>query len=406
MPMIDADGCLLNVSVEGRDGGPTLMLSNSLGSTMQMWEPQMKALTQLFRVIRYDRRGHGKSGVPPGPYSMERFGRDVLAILDDLNIAKAHWCGLSMGGMVGQWLGANAPDRFGKIVLANTTCYYPDPTRWNDRIKAVKQGGIAAVADAVLAGWLTADFREREPQIAANMKAMMLTTPVEGYIACCEALSTLDQRELLPKIKSPTLVIAGRHDMSTPVAAGEFIRSQIPGASLTILDAAHISNVEQASEYNTNEAGLYTVAFRPDGRAVAAGGLDGSVRLIGCLVPDQPVEPLAGPGDLEPALGEGGRRGASGRHHPHSDCERWLRAGRGVRRSPRRSPPRVRCRSLSRPCCRADTAPSPARSHRSRRRPEANPHRKWASSQRRQWRCKSTFARRRNQHDNTQRQSQ
>ena len=169
MPMIDAgDGCLLNVSVDGRDSGPALMLSNSLGSTMQMWEPQMKALTQVFRVIRYDRRGHGKSNVPPGPYSLERFGRDVLAILDDLNIAKAHWCGLSMGGMVGQWLGANAPERFGKIILANTTCHYPDPTRWNDRIKAVKQGGITAVADAVMAGWLTADFREREPQIAAK----------------------------------------------------------------------------------------------------------------------------------------------------------------------------------------------------------------------------------------------
>jgi len=120
MPMIDADGCLINVSVEGRDGGPTLMLSNSLGCTLQMWEPQMKALTQVFRVIRYDRRGHGKSNVPPAPYTMERFGRDVLAILDDLNIEKVHWCGLSMGGMVGQWLGANAPERLGKIVLANT----------------------------------------------------------------------------------------------------------------------------------------------------------------------------------------------------------------------------------------------------------------------------------------------
>src|SRR6478752_6128555 len=147
MPMIDADGCLLNVSVEGRDGGPTLMLSNSLGCNLQMWEPQMKALTQVFRVIRYDRRGHGKSGVPPGPYTMERFGRDVLAILDDLNIEKVHWCGLSMGG---------------KLVLANTSCYYPDPTKWPERIDAVKKGGIAAVADAVLAGWRTADFRERE----------------------------------------------------------------------------------------------------------------------------------------------------------------------------------------------------------------------------------------------------
>jgi 3-oxoadipate enol-lactonase len=150
MPMIDADGCPINVRVEGRQSGPTLMLSNSLGCTLQMWEPQMKALTQLFRVIRYDRRGHGKSGVPPGPYSMERFGRDVLAILDDLNIEKVHWCGLSMGGMVGQWLGANAPDRLDKMVLANTACYYADPTNWLNRIKAVNEGGIAAIADTVM----------------------------------------------------------------------------------------------------------------------------------------------------------------------------------------------------------------------------------------------------------------
>src|SRR6201986_515165 len=258
MPMIDADGCLLDVSVEGRDGGPTLMLSNSLGCNLQMWEPQMKVLTQLFRVIRYDRRGHGKSTVAPGPYSMERFGRDVLAILDDLNIDKVHWCGLSMGGMVGQWLGANAPERMGKITLANTACYYPDPSNWLARIKIVKEGGIAAIADAVIGNWLTADFREREPQITANMKAMMLTTPVPGYIACCEALSTLDQRDLLPKFKSPTLVIAGRHDMSTTVAAGELIRSKIPGVSMTLLDAAHISNVEQPLAFTDAVVGFLT----------------------------------------------------------------------------------------------------------------------------------------------------
>jgi len=258
MPMIDADGCLLNVSVEGRDGGPTLMLSNSLGATLQMWEPQMRALTQLFRVIRYDRRGHGKSSVPPGPYSMERFGRDVIAILDDLNINKVHWCGLSMGGMVGQWLGANAPERLGRIVLANTACYYPDPTNWLNRIKAIKDGGMAAVADTVIAAWLTADFREREPQIATNLKSMLLATPVEGYLACCEALSTLDQRELLPTIKNPTLVIAGRHDTSTPIAAGEMIRSKIPGASLTILEAAHISSIEQPHAFTDAVVGFLT----------------------------------------------------------------------------------------------------------------------------------------------------
>ena len=258
MPMINADGCLLNVSVEGRDGGPTLMLSNSLGCTLQMWQPQMKVLTQLFRVIRYDRRGHGRSDVPPGPYSMERFGRDVLAILDDLNIDKVHWCGLSMGGMVGQWLGANAPERFEKIVLANTACYYPDPTNWQNRIKAVKEGGMASVADAIIAGWLTADFRERDPQSTAKLKAMLLAAPVQGYLACCEALSTLDQRALLPKIKSPTLVIAGRHDTATPLAGCELIRSNIPRASLTILDAAHISSAEQSHAFTDVVVGFLT----------------------------------------------------------------------------------------------------------------------------------------------------
>jgi len=258
MPMIDADGCLLNVTVEGRDGGPTLMLSNSLGSTLQMWEPQMRALTQVFRVIRYDRRGHGKSQVPPAPYSIARFGRDALAILDDLNIERVHWCGVSMGGMVGQWLAAHAPERVGKLVLANTTCYYPDPTIWEARIKAVREGGLAVVADTVIGGWLTQEFRDHNPEVADRMKAMLLATPVEGYLACCEALSRLDLREDLSRIKSPTLVIAGRYDKSTPIAMAEAIRSRIAGANMTILDAAHISNVEAVGAFNDAVLGFLT----------------------------------------------------------------------------------------------------------------------------------------------------
>ncbi|WP_257166753.1 3-oxoadipate enol-lactonase [Bradyrhizobium sp. SRS-191] len=258
MPMIDADGCLLNVTVEGRDGGPTLMLSNSLGSTLQMWEPQMRAFTQVFRVIRYDRRGHGKSTVAPGPYSIERFGRDALAILDDLNIEKVHWCGVSMGGMVGQWLAAHAPERVGKVVLANTTCHYPDPTIWDARIKAVRDGGLASIADTVIAGWLTQDFRDHNPEIADRMKAMLVATPVEGYLACCEALRALDLREDLPNIKSQTLVVAGRYDKSTPISMAEAIRSRIPGASMTIVDAAHISNVEAAGAFNDAALGFLT----------------------------------------------------------------------------------------------------------------------------------------------------
>lgn len=258
MPMVDADGCRINVLVEGRDAGPTLLLSNSLGCTLQMWEPQMAALTKVFRVIRYDRRGHGKSELGATPYSIERFGRDVLAILDDLNIARAHWCGISMGGMVGQWLAANAGERFDRMILANTACYYPDPANWDARIKAVREAGLAAIADAVMTGWFTADFREHAPQVVARMKAMLLSTPPEGYLACCEALRTLDQRELLGKISNPTLVIAGRHDSSTPVAAGEFIRSRIPKASMTILDAAHISSVEQADAFTEAVIGFLT----------------------------------------------------------------------------------------------------------------------------------------------------
>ena len=139
MPMIDADGCLLNVSVEGRDGGPTLMLSNSLGSTMQMWEPQMKALTQVFRVIRYDRRGHGKSNVPPGPYSLERFGRDVLAILDDLNIAKAHWCGLSMRS------GAFAPSHCPTMPPIDSPHQFTFPMPSPSRIASTSRPSISIV---------------------------------------------------------------------------------------------------------------------------------------------------------------------------------------------------------------------------------------------------------------------
>jgi len=189
---------------------------------------------------------------------VERLGRDVLAILDDLNIQKTHWCGLSIGGMVGQWLGANAPERFNKIILANTSSYFPDPTNWQNRIKLIEEGGIAAIADAVISAWLTADFREREPQVTQNLKAMLLATPPAGYLACARTLSTLDQRALLPKIKSPTLVIAGRHDTATPLAANEFIRGNIPGASLTILDAAHISNIEQPHAFTDAVVGFLT----------------------------------------------------------------------------------------------------------------------------------------------------
>jgi 3-oxoadipate enol-lactonase len=249
MPMIDVEGCRLFVDVQGPDDAPVLMLSNSLGTTHRMWDEQVKPFTEHFRLVRYDRRGHGQSGAPKGPYTMDRLGRDVIAIIDALGIEKMNWCGLSMGGMVGMWLGAKAPERINKLILSNTASYYADKTPWNDRIKLVRDKGLEAIVGLNLERWFTKDFREGAPQAMTRMKDMFLSTPLEGYVGCCEAVRDMDHREILGDIKAPTLVIAGRHDPATPVEVNEFVRSRIPRAALTLIDAAHISNVEQPHDY-------------------------------------------------------------------------------------------------------------------------------------------------------------
>jgi 3-oxoadipate enol-lactonase len=250
MPVIDADGCPLWVEVEGPEAAPVLVLSNSLGTDLHMWDAQAAAFAQRFRLVRYDRRGHGKSGVPSGPYTMERLGRDALAIADGLRLAKFDWWGLSMGGMDGMWLAANAPGRIDRLILSNTSCYYPDRSFWDERIAAIRaSGGLASLADHILGLWFSPEFRARAPETVAPLKAMLAATQVEGYIACCEAIRDMDHRDILSGITAPTLIIAGRQDQATPVAAAQFIHSRIPGAALTILDTAHISNVEQPTVY-------------------------------------------------------------------------------------------------------------------------------------------------------------
>ncbi|HVY56506.1 MAG TPA: 3-oxoadipate enol-lactonase [Xanthobacteraceae bacterium] len=259
MPTIKAaDGCRIHVEIEGPERAPALMLSNSLGTDLAMWDPQVQAFSRNFRLVRYDRRGHGRSDAPKGPYTMEQLGRDALAIMDALGLAKVNWCGLSMGGMVGQWLGANAPERIDRLVLSNTSCYYPVKAPWDERIAAVRKGGVEAVADAGLGRWFSPDFRERAPDVMAHMRAMMVATPVEGYVGCCEAVRDMDHREILARIKAPTLVIAGRYDLATPIEAAEYIRSRIPGAALTVIEAAHISNVEQPAAYTSEVLGFLT----------------------------------------------------------------------------------------------------------------------------------------------------
>ena len=249
MPKINADGSAIHVEVEGCEGAPVLMLSNSLGTNLHMWDDQVVPFTRHFRVIRYDRRGHGRSDTSRGPYSMERFGRDVLTILDALGIERINWCGLSMGGMVGQWLGARAPSRIDKLILSNTSCYFSDKSVWNGRIKLVREKGLAGIVDATMERWFTKTFREGSPQTIARIRDMFLTTNIDGYVACGEAIRDMDHRPLLAQIGAPTLVIAGRHDPATTLEAGEFIAQHMPDARLAVLETAHIANVEQPDIY-------------------------------------------------------------------------------------------------------------------------------------------------------------
>jgi 3-oxoadipate enol-lactonase len=250
MPDIKTDdGCTIHAELEGPEHAPVLMLSNSLGTDLHMWDEQVAPFTRNFRLLRYDRRGHGKSSVPKGPYSMERLGRDVVAVLDGLGIAKINWCGLSMGGMVGMWLGANAANRVDKLILSNTSSYFPDKAMWDGRIKLVREKGLADIVDANMERWFTKAFRERSPQAMERMRKMFVATKLDGYIGCGEAIRDMDHRPLLAKISAPTLVIAGRHDPATPLEGNEFIREHIPGAKIAVLEAAHIANIEQPQAY-------------------------------------------------------------------------------------------------------------------------------------------------------------
>jgi len=257
MPDIKTDdGCIIHVEIEGPESAPVLMLSNSLGTNLHMWDEQVAPFTRDFRLLRYDRRGHGKSGVPKGAYTMERLGRDVLAVIDALKISKINWCGLSMGGMVGQWLGANAPNRINKLILSNTSCYFPDKSVWEGRLKLVRDKGLEGIVDANMERWFTKDFRDRSPQAMKRMHDMFVATKVDGYCGCGEAIRDMDHRPLLPNITAPTLVIAGKHDPATTLEANEFIKVHIPGAKIAVLDAAHIANIEQPKVYSDTVLGF------------------------------------------------------------------------------------------------------------------------------------------------------
>lgn len=250
MAYLNKEGARLYYEIEGREDAPVLVLSNSLGTTLDMWAPQMPVLLQHFRVLRYDTRGHGRSDVTPGPYSVAQLGDDVLALMDHLGIARAHFCGLSMGGMIGMWLGIHHAGRLNRLALCNTAARIGTPDTWNPRIAKVEAEGMAAIVDTVLERWFTAGFRQRAPEQVAIVRDMLLGTAPAGYSANCAAVRDMDQRADIGSIGVPTLVIAGTHDGSTPAADGRAVADAIPGARFVELDAAHLSNWEQSEQFN------------------------------------------------------------------------------------------------------------------------------------------------------------
>ncbi len=250
MPIVKSGEARIHYALEGQTGTPVLAFSNSLGANYSMWDPQVPGLRKRMRVLRYDTRGHGQSSLTAGPYSIEQLGKDLVALLDALDLDRVHFCGLSMGGMIGMWLGVNAPERLNKLVLCNTAARIGTPETWNARIEAVRKNGMKSVASAVVERWFSPAFHQIAPATISKTQKMLEAANPEGYAGCCAAVRDFDFREQLSRIRLPTLVIAGAHDPATPPADGRFLAHQIPGARYAELNAAHLSNIEDQDRFN------------------------------------------------------------------------------------------------------------------------------------------------------------
>jgi 3-oxoadipate enol-lactonase len=242
--------CELAYSEQGAPDAEPLILSNSLGTTRAMWDPQARALSERFRLIRFDTRGHGASPEPSGPYLIEDLGNDVLALLDRLEIERASFCGVSIGGMIGMWLAANAPERIRRLVLVCSSPHMPPPEAWVERAGAVRAAGSTEpIADAVAARWLTPGYANGHPDTKRWLREMLGSSPPEGYASCCDAIRRWDFRDQLGGIGAPTLVIGGEFDLAAPPAQhASMIAERVPGARLELVPAAHIASVELPDE--------------------------------------------------------------------------------------------------------------------------------------------------------------
>jgi len=243
----------INYELSGKAGAAVVMLSHSLGSSLVMWEPQMRALEPDYQVLRYDIRGHGSTDAPTGPYTLEQLGEDAIGLVDALSIDGVHWVGLSLGGMIGQYLALNQPHRLRSLVLCDTTAIIPKEgqTVRQERIETARNKGMQALLQPTLERWFTPPFMKQNSQELILIRNQFLATPVAGYIGCSEAIKGLNYLDRLCEIKVPTLIIVGEEDPGTPVATAEAMHTRIPDSKLVVLpSAAHLSNVEQADAFN------------------------------------------------------------------------------------------------------------------------------------------------------------
>jgi 3-carboxy-cis,cis-muconate cycloisomerase/3-oxoadipate enol-lactonase len=263
MPTIDVSDLRMNYEQTGPAGAPVVVLSHSLGTDLTMWDAQARALEEAFRVVRYDLRGHGRTTASPGPYAIEQLARDVVGLLDVLGVARAHFCGLSIGGMIGIWLGAHAPERVLRLVLSNTAERIGTTEGWTERIEAVRAGGLSSIAAAVTDRWFSPAFRAAAPEVVEKARARLESTTPEGYVGCCAAIRDADLRADLSFIAAPTLVIAGRNDPATTPADGRRLADAIPRARYVELDASHLSCLEAAAPFTSAAYAFLTAGGGP-----------------------------------------------------------------------------------------------------------------------------------------------
>ena len=251
MPIFTSNNAEINYQTFGDTSKPAIIFSNSLGTNFSMWQVQIDALKNDFFVICYDTRGHGQSSAPQGPYTIDQLGQDVIHLLNHLNVEKAAFCGISMGGLTGQWLAINYPERFNHVIVCNTAAKIGQEQAWNDRATLVREQGLQPIASTAASRWFTEHFIQRNTAIVTSLSNDLGASSAEGYASCCEALAKADLREQLKEIKIPVLVIAGTRDPVTTVADGQFMAERIVGSQLFEIDASHISNIEQPKVFST-----------------------------------------------------------------------------------------------------------------------------------------------------------